>query len=103
MDYNSFTIRAGGLNDDQLLVAPKGKVFTGGYKAILESYTFETHWTDKKHTRRFRTLDNALKYIDKHYSPYECVECGLDIDSEPDENSCSVGGCIYLADIEIFE
>lgn len=105
---NTFTLRVGGINDDYIEVARKGYVFSGGYKAILKSYTYATPWTNNEHIRRFRTLDNALKYISKHYDEYKCIECGLHLDDEMNENGCGVDGdgeklCTLLADIEIFD
>lgn len=107
-NVNTFTLRVGDINDDHILVAASGYVFSGGYKALVKSYTYATTWTNNEHIRRFRTLDNALKYISKHYDYYSCVECGLHYDAEMNENGCGVDEdgeklCYYLADIEIFD
>ncbi len=60
-------IKENALTEDVLYTADNGKVFSGGYEAILEYYTFANEWSDNKHVRRFKTLDNANKYIEKHY------------------------------------
>lgn len=60
-------IRQGVLNDDTLYIADDGKVFRGGYAAVLEYYTYANPWSDAKHRKQFRTLENAQKYISKHY------------------------------------
>jgi len=60
-------IKEGVLNDDTLYTADDGKVFKGGYVAVLEYYTFQTHWTNTRHYKHFRTLENAEKFIAKQY------------------------------------
>ena len=53
------------LNDDFIQIADDGKIFKGGYKAIITYYTYQNHWNDNKHIKRFRTLENAFKWINK--------------------------------------
>lgn len=71
MDYNIFTIQENTLTTDELLVAPKGYRFKGGYKCILKYHTYAHHWGDNKHYRRFKTMETAYKYIDKQYPEFE--------------------------------
>lgn len=54
-----------------LKVAPKGKIFKGGYVAILREYTFQNAWQDKEAVRRFRSFDTLNKYLAKHYTEEE--------------------------------
>jgi hypothetical protein len=61
-------VKENALTEDLLHVADTGKVFSGNYEAILEYYTYANEWGDKKHIRRFRTLENARKYILKNYA-----------------------------------
>jgi hypothetical protein len=61
-------IKEGVLNDDMLHIADENKIFKGGYKAILEHYTFQNSWSNRKHLKRFKTLENAYKFIDKTYN-----------------------------------
>ena len=71
MDYNIFTIQENALTTDELLVAPKGYRFKGGYKCILKYHTYAHHWGDNEHYRRFRSIENACKHIDKEYPEFE--------------------------------
>jgi hypothetical protein len=59
-------IKEGALNDDTLFIADENKVFKGGYEAILEYYTFANAWGNNKHIKRFRTVKNAYKFINKN-------------------------------------
>ena len=60
-------LRENVVSDDVIHLADIGKIFKGGYVAIIEYHTFATSWTDKKHYKRFRTMDNAEKFINKYY------------------------------------
>lgn len=64
----SFILRENVLTDNVLKVAPKGKIFKGGYVAILREYTFLNSWQDKEIVKRFRSVDTLQKYLEKHYS-----------------------------------
>ena len=55
------------LNDDTLYQAEDNKVFSGNYVAILEYYTYASHWHNRKHVKRFRTLETMQKFINKNY------------------------------------
>lgn len=66
--FTTWTMREGVLNDDKLHIANEGSKFKGGYVAILEYYTYATHWSNHKHYKRFKTLDTMYRYIDKHYT-----------------------------------
>lgn len=63
----STIIKEHALNDDVLHIADDRRAFSGGYKAILEYFTYANEWGDRRHIRRFKTVDNANKYIAKHY------------------------------------
>jgi len=58
-------IKEGTLNDDTLYIADENKVFKGGYEAILEYYTFANTQSNNKHIKRFRTVRNAYRFIDR--------------------------------------
>lgn len=58
-------IKEGNLNDDTLYIADQNKIFKGGYEAIFEYYTFRNTQSNNKHVKRFRTVENAYKFIDK--------------------------------------
>lgn len=53
------------LTTNLLHIAPEGYVFKGGYAAAVEYYTYANEWGDTKHIKRFRTVENAEKFIDK--------------------------------------
>ena len=67
---NIFNIKELPLNTDTLYVSDKGKVFSGGYVAVLEYFTYANEWSDRKHIKRFRKLDTMHKYLDKHYPEF---------------------------------
>lgn len=66
-----YVLRENVLTDNILKVAPKGKIFKGGYVAILREYTFQNAWTDRETVRRFRSFDTLNKYLTKHYTEEE--------------------------------
>lgn len=66
-----FVVRENVLTDNILKVAPKGKIFKGGYVAILKEYTFLNVWQDKKSIKRFRSAKTLQKYLAKHYTEEE--------------------------------
>lgn len=66
-----YIVRENVLTDNILKVAPKGKIFKGGYVAILREYTFQNSWSDKETVRRFRSFDTLSKYLSKHYTEEE--------------------------------
>jgi hypothetical protein len=61
-------IKEGVLNDDILYIADENKIFKGGYAAILEYYTFQNSWSNQKQVKRFKTVENAYKFIDKTFN-----------------------------------
>ena len=63
-------LKDGVLNDDTLHIASEGKVFKGGYIAIIEYYTFQNAWCNKKHVKRFRSQDALNKYLVKNYPEF---------------------------------
>lgn len=66
-----FILREGTLNDNTLLLADKGKVFRGGYIAIIKEYTFASSWHNNEHVKRFKTEKTLLAYLNKHYPDFE--------------------------------
>lgn len=58
-------LREGVLNDNVLYVVDEGYKFKGGYEAIVEYWTFASAWHNNKHIKRFNTLENAEKFINK--------------------------------------
>ena len=66
-----YIVRENVLTDNILKVAPQGKIFKGGYVAILREYTFQNAWQDKESVKRFRNFNSLQKYLDKHYTEEE--------------------------------
>lgn len=68
------TIREGVLNDDLLhIITDDSKVFKGGYKAVIEYYTYANEWSDRVNFKRFRSLDRLHEYLDRNYKGYEVL------------------------------
>ena len=67
----SYVLFEGVLNDDMLHIAYEGKVFKGGYVAVIEYYTYLNGWNNKKHYKYFRNLITLEKYIAKKYPDYQ--------------------------------
>lgn len=76
-----YIVRENVLTDNILKVAPKGKIFKGGYVAILREYTFQNSWSDKETVRRFRSFDTLNKYLNKNYTEeeLELVQIGYEL------------------------
>lgn len=66
-----YIVRENVLTDNILMVAPKGKIFKGGYVAILKEYTYQNPWSDKETVKRFRSSNALYQYLDKHYTEEE--------------------------------
>ena len=62
-----FILRENVLTDNVLAIPDKGKIFKGGYIAIIKEYGFATSWSDKETIKRFRSVDRLTKYLDKQY------------------------------------
>ena len=66
-----FILRVNVVSDNILKVAPKGKIFKGGYVAIVKENTFLNTWQDKETVKRFRSGNSLNKYLVKHYTEEE--------------------------------
>lgn len=67
------TLQEGVLNDDTLYIADDGKVFSGGYVAIVKYYTYANEWSNREHVKRFKTLKTMQAYLDKNYADCEVL------------------------------
>ena len=63
-----FILKENVLTDNVLAIADKGKIFKGGYIAIIKEYEFLNSWQDKEIIKRFRSVDRLISYLDKQYS-----------------------------------
>jgi hypothetical protein len=66
-----FILRENVLTDNVLLLADEGKVFKGGYIAIIKEYTFQNAWSDKLGVKRFRNEERLNNYLNKNYPDCE--------------------------------
>jgi hypothetical protein len=63
-----FILKENVLTDNILQVPSKGKVFSGGYIALIKEYQYQNPWMDKETIKRFRSKDRLNAYLDKYYS-----------------------------------
>jgi hypothetical protein len=66
-----FILRENVLTDNVLLLADEGKVFKGGYIAIIKEYTYQNSWSDKLGVKRFRNEERLNNYLNKNYPDFE--------------------------------
>lgn len=60
------------LTDNLLLLAEEGKIFKGGYIAIIREYEFSNSWSDReKPNKKFRSVNSLRKYVKKHYKNFD--------------------------------
>lgn len=59
------------LTDNILTIPDKGKIFKGGYIAIIKENRFKNAWADEEEITRFRSKARLEKYLGKHYSQVE--------------------------------
>lgn len=60
------------LTDNLLLLAEEGKIFKGGYIAIIKEYEFSNSWSDReKPNKKFRSVNSLRKYVKKHYKNFD--------------------------------
>jgi hypothetical protein len=62
-----FFLRENVLTDNILTVADKGKIFKGGFIAMVKEFEFLNSWQDKEIIKRFRSKDRLYSYLDKKY------------------------------------
>ena len=62
-----FILRENVLTDNILLIANKGKIFKGGYIAIIKENQYQNAWVDKETIKRFKNIDRLNTYLAKHY------------------------------------
>jgi len=57
----------GVLNDNLIHYPNEGKIFKGGYIAIIEEHIPVSEWSNRKRVTRFRSKERLQAYLDKHY------------------------------------
>jgi hypothetical protein len=70
---NSYTLQENVVSENKLHVAEEGKVFKGGYKAIIEEYYFLNPWTDRREIKRFKKRETMNRYLSKKYPTFEQI------------------------------
>lgn len=55
------------LTDNILILPDNGKIFKGGYIAIIKEYVFLNAWNDKLIIKKFRKNISLNKYLAKKY------------------------------------
>ena len=59
------------VSDNTLLLADKGKIFKGGYIAIIKEYIYLNPYCDEEKIKRFSKKDRLIAYINKQYPNFE--------------------------------
>jgi hypothetical protein len=67
----NYILKENVLSDNTLLLASTGKVFKGGYIAIIKEYTYLNPWCDKEAVKRFTKLETLETYLNKYYPEIE--------------------------------
>lgn len=67
----TYILRENVLTDNVLLLASKGKVFKGGYIAIIKEFTYQDPWSDKETIKRFAKREKLDNYLNKNYPEFE--------------------------------
>jgi hypothetical protein len=63
----TYILKENVLTDDELLLPNEGKIFKGGYIAILKIHRFLNSWSDQQEIKRFRNEEQLQKYLNKNY------------------------------------
>lgn len=67
----SYILQENVLSDNTLLIASEGKVFKGGYIAIIKEFTYQNPWSDKEIIKRFTKRETLDNYLNKNYPEFE--------------------------------
>lgn len=67
----TYILKEGVLNDDTLYVAEEGKVFSGGYIAIVEKWVYQNTQSNRLITKCFRKQARLDAFISKNYPNFE--------------------------------
>jgi hypothetical protein len=66
----SYILQENVLTDNVLLLAEDGKLFKGGYKAIVKEFVYQSAWTDREIVKKFRSAIQLDKYLTKKYPKF---------------------------------
>lgn len=60
-------IRNNALTDNVLIMADTGKIFKGGYVAIIKEYYYLNSWGDELRVKKFKKETTLNNYLLKNY------------------------------------
>ena len=66
-----YILKENTLTDNTLMVASEGKIFKGGYVAIIEENAYQDAWSDKKTIKKYKSMASMEKYLAKTYPEFE--------------------------------
>lgn len=55
------------LSDNTLILPENGKIFKGGYIAIIKEYVYLSAWSDELKVKKFKKTNALNKYLNKKY------------------------------------
>lgn len=67
----TYILRENVVSDNTLILASKGKVFKGGYIAVIKEYTYLNPWSDCESVKRFTKTETLETYLNKYYPETE--------------------------------
>ena len=67
----TFILQENVLTDNLLLLADEGKIFKGGYIAIIKEFESKNEWSDREKIKKFRSVNSLTKYIQKNYKNFD--------------------------------
>ena len=70
-EMRSFILEELVLNDNILLMPEEGKIFSGGYCAIIKEWIYQNPWSNRKQVKRFRSMERLEKYLKKNYPKFD--------------------------------
>ena len=68
---NQIILKENVLTDNILILADKGKIFKGGYIAIIKEYFYLNAWNDQLKVKKFRKESVLNRYLSKYYPEAE--------------------------------
>ena len=69
-----FLLKENVLTDNILILPNKGKIFKGGYVAIIKENRFKNAWADEESIKRFKSKDRLTTYLDKQYPEVDWID-----------------------------
>ena len=76
-----FILQQNPLTDNFISIPEKGKVFKGGFVAIVKEYTYQNAWSDKESVRKFRSKARLCTFLDKKYPDHNVDFSGTCLDA----------------------